>query len=216
MNNDIVSYYRDRANEYESIYLKAERQDDLQTATSVIQGLFTHKNVLEIACGTGYWTERIAKTASSVYAIDINKSVIEIARQKGISEEKVTFRKADIYKFTHRGKFENLFGGFIWSHVLLQDLDKFLNKVNSFITPKGTVVFIDNIYVEGSNHYITKTDKHGNTFQKRKLGNGTSYLILKNFPQEKFIFQTLSGIATEINIINLTYYWILSYQPNEK
>jgi len=216
MNNDIVSYYQDRATEYEKIYLKAERQDDLRKATTIVQELFTHKNVLEIACGTGYWTERIAKTAISVYAIDINKSVLDIARQKGISAVKVTFRKADIYSFTHKGKFESLFGGFIWSHVLLQDLDKFLKKVNNFVAPNGTIVFIDNNYVEGSNHNITKIDKHGNTFQKRKLENGTSHLVLKNFPTEKFIFQTLSGKATEINIINLTYYWILSYKPNEK
>jgi ubiquinone/menaquinone biosynthesis C-methylase UbiE len=216
MNKDIVSYYQDRAKEYEKIYLKAERQDDLRTATTIIQELFTHKNVLEIACGTGYWTERIAKTASSIYAIDINKSVIDIARQKGISADKVTFRQADMNSFTHKGKFESLFSGFIWSHVLLQDLAKFLNKVNNFVTPNGTIVFIDNNYVEGSNHSITKTDKHGNTFQKRKLENGTSHLVLKNFPTEKFIFQKLSGIATEFNFINLTYYWILSYKPNEK
>jgi len=216
MNNDIVSYYQDRAKEYEKIYLKAERQDDLRKVTTIVRELFTHKNVLEIACGTGYWTERIAKTAISVYAIDINKSVLDIARQKGISAEKVTFRQADMNRFTHKGKFESLFGGFIWSHVLLQDLVKFLDKVNNFVTPNGTIVFMDNNYVLGSNHSITKTDKHGNTFQKRKLENGTSHLVLKNFPTEKFIFQTLSGIATEINIINLTYYWILSYKPNAK
>ena len=159
MNNDIVSYYQDRAKEYEKIYLKAERQDDLRKVTTIVQELFTHKNVLEIACGTGYWTERIAKTAISVYAIDINKSVLDIARQKGISAEKVTFRQADMNRFTHKGKFESLFGGFIWSHVLLQDLVKFLDKVNNFVTPNGTIVFIDNNYVEGSNHAITKTDK---------------------------------------------------------
>jgi hypothetical protein len=34
MNTDLISYYRDRAKEYENIYLKPERQDDLATAAT--------------------------------------------------------------------------------------------------------------------------------------------------------------------------------------
>jgi len=216
MNTDIVSYYKDRAREYEKIYSKPERQDDIQKAKTVIQEIFNRKSVLEIACGTGYWTESIAKTAASIYATDINESVIDIAKQKGISNDHVTFGLADMNNFNSDSKFESLFGGFIWSHILLQDLDKFLSTVNSLVSPGGTVVFMDNNFVEGSNHPIAETDKDGNTFQVRKLENGTTHFVLKNFPTQEYISQKLSEIATDITFINLTYYWILSYKPNGK
>lgn len=212
MNTDIVSYYKDRAKEYEKIYSKPERQDNIQKATTILQEIFNRKSVLEIACGTGYWTEKIAKTASSIFATDINESVIDIAKQKGISNNTITFGIEDIYNFKSDSKFESLFGGFIWSHILLQDLDKFLSTVNNLVSPGGTVVFLDNNYVEGSNHPITNTDRDGNTFQTRKLDDGTMHLVLKNFPTESFLRTKLTDIATDLKFTNLEYFWVLTYK----
>ena len=212
MNQNLVSYYDDRANEYEKVYLNPAEQGDLLKATTIFQNLFSQKTVLEIACGTGYWTERIAETATSIYATDINESVIEIARKKQINDN-VTFAAADMYQLKPDQKYEGVFGGFIWSHILLQDLGKFIAKVRSFLKSNGTIVFIDSNYVEGTNHdlkKITKTDEQGNTYQTRRLENGTTHLVLKNFPTKEFLIQHLSSIATDISFINMKYYWIVS------
>ena len=214
MNQDLVSYYKDRAKEYEKVYLKPERQNDLQKATTILQSLFSQKTILEIACGTGYWTEKIAETATAIYATDINESVIDIAENRHY-KDKVTFELTDIYTFMPHKKYESVFGGFIWSHILHQDLDKFVDKIKNFVTSDGTIVFMDNNYVEGSNLAIMKTDEQGNTYQTRQLENGTLHLVLKNFPTKEFIFNKLSGVATEINFINLTYYWIVSFRLKE-
>jgi len=211
MNADLVSYYKDRAEEYEKIYSKPERQEDLIAATGILQDIFTGKNVLEIACGTGYWTERIARSAASVFATDINEAVINVAQRKNISGEKVSFGVADIYNFPEQNKYESLFGGFIWSHINLQDIDQFLLTANSLVAPGGTVVFMDNNFVEGSNHPITNTDDKGNTFQTRKLEDGTIHLVLKNFPTENILRHVIKKFADNVSIINLTYYWILCY-----
>ncbi len=216
MNQNLVSYYSDRAKEYEKVYLNPAEQEDLQTSEKLFQDLFVNKTVLEIACGTGYWTERIAKVATSIYATDVNESVIEIAKQR--QKENITFAIADMFDFTPVEKFDGVFGGFIWSHILIQDLDKFIEKAGSFLKPGGTIVFIDGNAVAGTKHdlkNITKTDEHGNTFQTRILENGTSHLVLKNFPTEEFLRQKLSSITTEINFINLKYYWIASCKLKE-
>lgn len=211
MNKNLVSYYKDRAQEYDKIYSKPERQDDIQNTTSILQATFANRQVLEIACGTGYWTERIAQSATSIYATDINETVIEVAKRKTFSKCQVSFGLADIYNFPTKNKYESLFAGFIWSHIYLKDLDKFLISVNHLVAPGGTVVFMDNNFVEGSNHPIDNTDEQGNTFQTRKLEDGTEHLVLKNFPTEKFLRHKLDGISNNIKIINLRYYWILSY-----
>ena len=211
MNVDMVSYYKDRAEEYEKIYSKPERQEDLKNATEILQTIFKGKSVLEIACGTGYWTERIAQGAASIFAKDINETVIDVAKRKSILNTQVSFGVTDIYNFSSLDKYESLFGGFIWSHIKLQDIKKFLFNVNNLVYPGGTVVFIDNNFVEGSNLPITNTDGKGNTFQTRKLEDGTTHLVLKNFPKEIVLRHKLKNIATEVRIINLTYFWILCY-----
>lgn len=211
MNTDIVSYYKNRVKEYEKLYFKPERQEDLKSAATILQEIFAGKQVLEIACGTGYWTEKIAGTATSVFATDINESVIDIARRKDFSGKQVSFGIEDIHNFSDNRKWGSLFGGFIWSHILLQDLDKFLSTVNNLVYPGGTVVFMDNHFVEGSNHPITERDEHGNSFQTRKLEDHTTHLVLKNFPTEIFLQQKLKGISGAFSFFNLTYYWIMCY-----
>jgi len=211
MNNDLVVYYKDRAKEYEAIYLKPERQEDLRRAAAILQGLFKDRSVIEIACGTGYWTQHIAPSAASVFATDINDAVIEVARQKEIPEGKVTFGVADIYDLPRGNIYDSLFGGFIWSHIPLQQLDAFIATANKAVAPDGTVVFMDNNYVAGSSTPISDTDEQGNTYQLRQLKDGTQHRVLKNFPSENFLREKLEGIAGDVEVVELEYYWILSY-----
>ncbi len=212
LNTDIVSYYKDRAKEYEKIYLKPERQKDLRQATEMLQQIFNNKEVFEIACGTGYWTERIGKTAKTILATDINETVIEVAKSKTYSPAKVSFQTVDIFNLPHYIKYENLFGGSIWSHIKVEQLNVFLHQLHNVILKSGTAVFVDNNYVEGSNLPITDTDNMGNTFQMRQLENGSIHKVLKNFPTENFVRNLLKDKATNINFMNLEYYWILTFE----
>lgn len=212
MNHDIITYYKDRAGEYDKVYLNPLEQDDLRTATNVFQTTFSQKTVLEIACGTGYWTERIAETAAFVDATDINEKVIDIAKERQ-KNKNITYAIADMYHLAPGKKYDGIFGGFIWSHILLQDLDAFIDNLKDVLHAGGTVVFIDSNCVENTGHdirRITRTDAHGNTYQTRALENGTTHLILKNFPTREYLCQKLSRVATEINFVELTYYWIVS------
>lgn len=212
MNKDLISYYKERAKEYEKIYNKPERQKDLEVSGGIFQDVFSDKDVLEIACGTGYWTERISKTARSVLATDINEAVIEIAKSKKYFQAKVEFTIEDIFNFKNVGKHENLFAGFIWSHIKLQDLPAFIDIIIGLVKSGGTIVFMDNNYIEGSNLPVTETDEFGNTFQERKLENRTTHKILKNFPTKHFILQLLADKVSDINFTNLQYYWILQFK----
>jgi ubiquinone/menaquinone biosynthesis C-methylase UbiE len=123
MNTDLVAYYRERAQEYERVYQKPERQEELSEFSAILQEIFAGKHVFEIACGTGYWTERIARAANFILATDINEAVLDVARAKAYPEDRVTFKQADIFSLKDTlVRYESLFGGFIWSHILLQDL----------------------------------------------------------------------------------------------
>jgi hypothetical protein len=125
----------------------------------------------------------------------------------------VTFEVADMFNLAPGNKYEGLFAGFIWSHILLQDLDQFLYKIKELVTVGAPLVFIDSNPVEGTLHDkkgIAKTDDKGNTYQARKLENGAPHLVLKNFPSQDFLVQKLSGIATHIEYTSLEHYWIVT------
>src|SRR5712692_10327984 len=62
-NREMREYYARRAVEYERVYAKPERQDDLARLRRLLQADLAGHDVLEIACGTGYWTTAIAETA---------------------------------------------------------------------------------------------------------------------------------------------------------
>jgi len=212
MNKDQIQYYFERAKEYEQIYQKPERQEDLQRLQIILKDLFIAKSVFEIACGTGYWTQFISETAKSIFAADINETVIEIAQSKKYHSP-ITFEKADIYNLTNENeKFDSGFGGFIWSHIPKQKLDIFLSGFISNISPGGLVVFADNQYVDGSSTPIESKDDYGNTYQIRKLSNGSDYKVMKNFPVDKEILDIINPIGSEVEIEKLIYFWILKFK----
>lgn len=212
MNTDLVLYYKERAQEYEQVYQKPERQEELRQLTKLLQDIFKDKTVFEVACGTGYWTERIAETAHFILATDINEAVLEVARAKSYPNENVNYKQADLFKLKQAAKYESLFGGFIWSHIKLEALPAFLSIINSCVNPGGTVVLVDNNFVEGSSLPISHRDEQGNTYQTRTLANGSTHQVLKNFPTESQLRQLLQGIATDIRLTNLPHYWLLTYK----
>jgi demethylmenaquinone methyltransferase/2-methoxy-6-polyprenyl-1,4-benzoquinol methylase len=77
--------------------------------------------------------------------------------------------------------------------------------------PAGSlIVFLDNRYVEGSSTPISGTDEWGNSYQDRRLNDGTVHRVLKNFPDRDEINSALEAHAGEIEIIELRYYWLVT------
>jgi demethylmenaquinone methyltransferase/2-methoxy-6-polyprenyl-1,4-benzoquinol methylase len=95
MSDSLLDYYDKRALEYEGIYAKPERQADLAALKNLLQATLAGHRVLELACGTGYWTSMIAETAECVLATDANQSVLQLAWEKKLPPDKVVFQQAD-------------------------------------------------------------------------------------------------------------------------
>ncbi len=208
----MVGYYAQRASEYERIYRKPERQADLERLRRFVELAFTGADVLEVACGTGYWTEVLARSAASVLATDINEEVLAVARSKRIDSRKVLFQTEDAYAlplFPHR--FTGGFSAFWWSHIPKRQLRAFLQGFHRVLSPGARVVFTDNIYVEGSSTPISRVDEQADTYQIRRLEDGSTHEVRKNFPTESQLRAAVQGLATDVRVDQLRYYWILSY-----
>ena len=210
---DLRDYYAQRANEYERVYAKPERRDDIARLAALLQDSLRGQDILEVACGTGYWTVLIAQTAHAVLAIDVNPEVIAVAQTKEYPPDRVHFALADAFTLAGvAGSFTAGFAGFWWSHLTRTQLNRFLRAFHQVLGPDRLVVVADNRYVAGSNHPITRRDTEGNTYQRRTLDNGRTFDVLKNFPTEAELRESVAGMARDVQVTTLTYYWCMTYR----
>ena len=205
------AYYARRAAEYESIYGKPERQADLARMRVDIPRLFADRRVLEIACGTGWWTPLIAAQAESVLALDYNEETLAIARTKKYPKGNVQFRQGDAYALP-AGSHNACYAGFWWSHIPIERIDGFLNGLAQVLEPGATVGFMDNRYVEGSSTPLSRKDARGNTYQSRRLADGSTHEVLKNFPSAQDMQARIGRMGSEFRFSAYEYYWVASYR----
>jgi ubiquinone/menaquinone biosynthesis C-methylase UbiE len=87
-------YYRRWAPEYDEVYTRSARQGDMLVLRERLTAWFAGKHVLEIAAGTGWWTDVLADTAASVTATDVNQATLDVARSRRAWPPSVDFAVA--------------------------------------------------------------------------------------------------------------------------
>ena len=205
---DMVRYYAERAGEYERIYQRPERQADLVRLKSAIETAFAGRRVLDIACGTGYFSACAASRAESLDGVDANEATLELARAKGLRN--ASFRAGDAYALgTPERPYTGVLCTFWWSHVPKSRIESFLQGVQRQVAPGAIVLFADNTYVEGTSTPLVRTDAGGNTYQSRRLENGASYEVLKNFPSAAELIAWGARLGAAIELRQLAHYWML-------
>ena len=157
-----------------------------------------------------------AKRVAEVTALDLTQEVLDVAAAKNLPKDKVSFGIGDVYALPDIGRrHDALFAGFWWSHVLLQDLDSFLRGALNAVAPGALIAFLDNRYVEGSNTPVSRRDAQGNSYQSRKLEDGSLHEVLKNFPDDAELLRRASAHGTEARVENFKYFWLLSWRAPE-
>ncbi len=210
------SYYAARAGEYDAVYEKPERQADLRQIEQWLPSALYGERLLEVACGTGYWTQFLAPVASSIVAVDSSAETLRIARQR-VPQSTVLFEVGDAYALEHHGGlFSAAFAGFWFSHVPLERQREFLRGLNEVLEPGAKVVLLDNRFVEGSSSAIAESDATGNTYQSRKLIDGSTHRVLKNFPSEaQLLALTGGGLGQAAAYASWPFFWAFEYRVPE-
>jgi SAM-dependent methyltransferase len=206
-----AQFYAKSASNHDRIYDKPERQDDLARMREQVADALRGHVVLELACGTGYWTSVIAQSADSVVATDINPEMIALAKLRALPEQKVQWRVADAYDLpADIGEFTAVFIGFWWSHVKREQQERFLAHLRTRVGKDIFIVLLDDAYVEGSSETVARTDAEGNTYQIRTAPDGERYEIPKTYPSDSALRKKLASSVREIRIVRLEYYWLLT------
>ena len=219
VDSDVVhgmqAYYAQRAAYYERVYFKPERQPELREMEAWLPGLFAGRDVLEVACGTGWWTPHGARDCRSWLATDLNPETLALAREKPLPAGRVRFATVDAYTLqgvAALGPFNAAFTGCWWSHVPLQRLNGWLELLHAQLAPGSLVVMLDNSHVQLQSTPISRRDDAGNTYQSRTLDDGSVHEVLKNFPTPADAIARLGPRAHGARWQAWEHYWALVYE----
>ncbi len=213
MITNIKTYYKDRAPEYDkSMYFRNEpgRIEDAKKIDTILIKLFKQKEIIEIACGTGYWTGIISKVAKTIKATDAVQEVLELAKSKKYLCP-VDFEIADANKLYYKN---NSFTGgvacFWFSHILRKDITKFLKEFHRVLKSDSMVFLCDNVLHEENAELIKKGK---DTFRIRKVGD-KKYKVIKNYYTKEELEEIFGPYASnsKINMMFGKWAWAVWYK----
>lgn len=179
-----LAYYRARAENYdESVKgigcgavqpLDIEANEEWMRIVKALHALPPADDVLELACGTGIWTQELMRISGSITALDGSPEMIEINRAK-LGEIGIEYRCIDLFEWEPEKQYDLVFFAFWLSHVPPSHLSSFLDKVARATKAGGRIFMLDE---PASERNISGANVKG-LYQRRTLHNGRSFRIVK-------------------------------------
>ncbi len=194
----MVRYYAERAPVYDTTagYADPVAEELRAPIKARYQQLLAGRDVLEIACGTGYWTEVIARSVASVLATDVVPSVLARAKERCAHLANVRFQLADAYSLNGvPGGSTAAFAIWWWSHMPKSRIPEFLAALHSRLVPGAFVLFGDQLRYECEGRRL---DEEGNLLEPRVLPDGRRFEIVKNLPSREELVERVAPFADNV------------------
>ncbi|HEY5053683.1 MAG TPA: class I SAM-dependent methyltransferase [Solirubrobacterales bacterium] len=212
-------YYRRRAPEYDDWWFRRELYDrgeeansrwfaEAREVESALDRFGPRGRVLELACGTGIWTRKLAESAGRLTAVDGSVEMLDLnrARLKGAT---VAYLQADIFAWEPSEAYDACFFGFWLSHVPEEHLEPFWEKVRRALGPGGRVFFIDS--ARGDRSADHRLPGAGEETMARRLGDGREYRIVKRFYEPEALQDRLAGLGWSVRVASTPEYFIYGH-----
>jgi ubiquinone/menaquinone biosynthesis C-methylase UbiE len=203
-----LAYYRARASEYDEWFQRLGRYDrgdehrrlwfdEVAVAESALAAAQPAGDILELACGTGIWTQILAATASQLTAIDASPEVLQINSSR-LGNPKVEYVEADLFRWTPSKTYDFVFFGFWLSHVPEERFDAFWSVVRRCLRPTGKAFFIDSLSAPDGTARDQRV-QHGGVVERR-LNDGRTYRVVKVFHEPVALQERLRKAGWEATV----------------
>ncbi len=216
--DEMKSYYDQRAPWHDELmnYQGIDQMEKLfQPIIEKIEPIIVNQTVLEIACGTGNWTQVLTKRAKYVTAIDSSKQSLDIAKQKLQETKNLSFKLIDAYSIdTLTSRYDTVFAADFFSHIPKTKIDSFLLSLHKVMQPKSQIIFLDMSVKREFQQETVYIDSDENRVSKRELPDGTSYDVVKNFHSEYELLSIFSKFGNNISYTEIKSLkrWMITYQ----
>ena len=96
--------------------------------------------VLELGCGTGYFTRELARSGADIVAIDVSPELLEIARTN-CSAPNVRYEIQNAYALTYsNATFDSVVGSSVLHHL---EIEEAVREIYRVLKPGGTIHFTE-------------------------------------------------------------------------
>lgn len=199
-----IAYYCARAQEYDaSIETAEELQGAFAQAKDLLWQLGPFGQVVELACGTGIWTQILLQMSCHITAIDAAPEMLAIAQQK-TGEARVSYQQTDIFHWEPDQSYDLVFFANWLSHVPPAELAAFLSSVSRAVRQGGYLIIIDQDVPTPEDRQIMRNGKEGTMYAERPLSNGEIFTIIKTFYDLVTLRETLNALYFEVTFSRLS------------
>lgn len=215
---EMITYYKARADEYDEWFYRRGRYDrgpelnalwfaEVDEVFAAFDALAMTGDVLELAAGTGIWTERLLRTATTITIVDASQEMIAINRAR-VAGERVSYMQADLFTWQPARLYDAVCFGFWISHVPLERLDAFLNMVASALRPGGKVFFVDGRREQTSTAVNHILPEQSSQIMTRKLNDGREFQIVKNFYDPASLADRCATASLTVDVCETSTYFV--------
>ena len=218
---DQIAYYRARASEYDermrrlgryasiggSVAGRPSDEDfkEIAALLEALEGMRPFESVLELACGTGWWTQWLAQHARYVTAVDAAEEMLALNRER-VNAANVRYVLADVFSWTPDRRYDLVFFAFWLSHVPQEPFAAFWRIVGDSLAANGRVFFIDELGTEEPRGMEKRLEGEA---VLRELEDGRRFRAIKVFyePNELEAKLRALGWNLEIRPAGRRFYW---------
>jgi SAM-dependent methyltransferase len=216
-----ISYYRARAAEYDEWFLRQGRYDrgpkinrqwftEVEEVRRALDAFAPKGDVLELAGGTGLWTEQLNRYADRVTVVDSSPEMLALNRGR-LNSDWVRYIQHDLFTWLPDDQYDAVFFGFWLSHVPPERFATFWRLVRDALRPAGRVFFVDSRYDESSTAVDHELEGPDSAAVTRRLNDGREYRIVKRFYRPSSLEQDLSHLDWHVMVKTTPTYFLYGF-----
>ncbi len=221
-----IEYYRARAGEYDEWFLRQGRYDrgaelnrqwfvEVTRLRSALRSFQPTGHVLELACGTGLWTQQLIRHADRLTAVDASPEILELNRAR-VRSRKIRYVRADVFDWHPEARYDMVFFGFWLSHVPPERFESFWQLVRSCLNDHGRVFFIDSLYEPTSTARDHRLNAPQSTTATRRLNDGRVFDIVKIFYKPAELEARLKTLGWSVKVDGTGQYFLYGHTSDDE
>ena len=149
--NLVPKFFDNTASTYDKIAVWCTFRKDKYWKNEIINHIFNGKMILDLACGTGILTRKIAEKFpnSEIIGIDITESYLELAKKNSTSYNNITYILQDAENLNLDLKFDCITSSYIPKYC---DAKILVKRCIEHLNPGGKIIFHDFTYPKNIVH----------------------------------------------------------------